>query len=242
MHTTDLNIHLTASHDVPSAEYSHHSSGLRTNTDTVILKAIREQYPEKNIITTPERGCDLLGYAAAGHALATPVTSPQECLPRKWRMYAAPARRLNGNVGGLVDEVLFGKYQYAWKDHEFILYLVDGRDGDSSFPVVRNNYIVGDGDAASQLILEVGKFTSTLHNEIWVFNKGYWSKDAELWKNVSKSSWDNVILDAEMKQTLIDDVTRFFDSRQTYANLKIAWKRGIIFHGPAGERFILVKI
>lgn len=236
MHTTDLDIRLAASsHDQPSADYSYHSSAQRINTDAIILKAIREQYPQKHVTTSPEYGCDLLGYAAAGHALAMPMTDTEECLSSTWRSYAPPTKRLDGGTGGLVDRILFGKYKYAWKDQEFILYLVDGRDGTSTYPLVRNNYIVGDEASANQLILEVGNFTATLHNEIWVFNQGFWSKDPELWKSVSTASWDDVILDTEMKHALIDDVTRFFDSRPTYADLKVPWKRGVIFHGPPGE-------
>ncbi len=164
-----------------------------------------------------------------------PATDARERLSSQWRSYMPPSKRLDGDTGALVDTILFGKHQYAWKNHEFILYLVDGRDGSGPYPAVRNNYIVGDEIAASQLILEDGNFNSTLHNEIWVFNQGYWKKDAELWTSISHASWEDVILDPETKKSLIDDVSRFFDSRLTYANLKVPWKRGIIFHGPPGK-------
>jgi transitional endoplasmic reticulum ATPase len=235
MHTTELDIRLTSSHDVPFAEYSRHSSAQRVNTDEVMLEAIKEQYPKSHVTVSPEYGCNLLGYAAAGHALAVPITDTKESLSSKWRGYAPPAKRLDGGMGGLYDRTFFGKYQYAWRDHEFILYFVDGRDGSGPYPAIRNNYIVGDEAAVDQLILEVGSFTATLHEEIWVFNQGHWRKDPDLWKSVSHASWDDVILDAEMKQTLVDDVARFFDSRSTYTNLKVPWKRGLIFYGPPGE-------
>jgi transitional endoplasmic reticulum ATPase len=234
MHTHSLDIRLASSHDVPAAEYSRHSTGKRVNTDAVMLHAIREQYPQKHVTVSPEAGCNLLGYAAAGHAWAMPVTDTDDTLFSTWRIYVPPAKRLDGGTGGLFDQVLFGKYRYAWKDHEFILYLVDGRDG-NLLSLVRNNYIIGDEAAANQLILEVGSFATSLHNEIWVFDRGFWGKDSELWKSVSDASWDDVILDAEMKQALVDDVTRFFDSRPTYASLRVPWKRGIIFHGPPGK-------
>jgi transitional endoplasmic reticulum ATPase len=173
----------------------------------------------------------LLGYAAVGHALAVLVNDTDDSLARKWRSYAPPAKKIDGDQGGLADRVLYGKSQYAWKDQEFILDLVDGRDGIGSFPV-RNNYIDGDEAAVNQLIFELVKYTTSLHNEIWVFNKGYWSKDRELWKSTSHASSDDVILDSKVKQTLIDEVTRSFESRSTYTNLKAPWKRGLIFYGP----------
>jgi transitional endoplasmic reticulum ATPase len=234
MRTNNVDIRLASSHDQPAADYSHHSSGQRVNTDAIIFNAVRDQYPQKHVTVAREPGCDLLGYAAAGHALAVPVNDTDDSLARKWRSYAPPTKRLDGDQGGLVDRVLFGKYQYAWRDQEFILYLVDGRDGLSSFPV-RNNYIIGDEAAVNELIFEVGKHSTSLHNEIWVFNQGYWSKDRELWKSTSHASWDDVILDSKVKQTLIDEVTRFFESRSTYTNLKVPWKRGLIFYGPPGN-------
>jgi transitional endoplasmic reticulum ATPase len=150
MHSAELDMRLASSHDIPFAEYSHHSSAQRVNTDEVIVKAIEEQYPQKHVTISPEYGCDPLGYAAAGHALARPVTDSKERFSSKWRSYVPPAKRLDGATGGLADTVLFGKYQYAWKDHEFVLYLVDGRDGSGSYPTIRNNYLVGDEAAANK--------------------------------------------------------------------------------------------
>jgi transitional endoplasmic reticulum ATPase len=43
------------------------------------------------------------------------------------------------------------------------------------------------------------------------------------------------ILDADMKESIRSDVDRFFSSRDTYANLKVPWKRGIIYYGPPGN-------
>jgi transitional endoplasmic reticulum ATPase len=199
MHTTNLDVRLASSHDVPAAEYyHHHSSAPRVNTDVVILNAIEEQYPQKHVTITPEQNCDLIGYAVAGHAVANSVNDTNQRLCSKWRSYIPPAKRLDGDTGELVDMILFGKYHYAWRNYEFILYLVDGRDGAGAYPV-RNNYIVGDESAAGQLILEVGNFNAILHNQIWVSNQSFWSKDAELWKSISHASWKDVILDEEMK-------------------------------------------
>ena len=68
-----------------------------------------------------------------------------------------------------------------------------------------------------------------------MFNQGYWYKDPVLYKSIRKSSWSDVILDEERKSTLIADVDRFFDSRDTYQKLRVPWKRGLIFYGPPGN-------
>lgn len=221
----------------PAAEYFHHSRAPRINTDAVILQAIKSQYPDKHVMVTPEFSCDLLRYAAAGHAVALPLNDSDQTSPTalRWRRYVPPARRLDGNTGALVDNVLFGKYMYTWKTHEFIFYLVDGRDGSQPYPDVRNNYIVGNEEAINDLIFSVGTFSTELHDEVWVFNQGYWQKDRALWQSVQKSSWEDVILDEDMKESLIGDVQRFFDSRYEYGRLKVPWKRGLIFWGPPGN-------
>jgi transitional endoplasmic reticulum ATPase len=50
-----------------------------------------------------------------------------------------------------------------------------------------------------------------------------------------KAEWDNVILDEDMKEALISDVQNFFDGQKTYQDLKVPWKRGVIYYGPPGN-------
>lgn len=74
-----------------------------------------------------------------------------------------------------------------------------------------------------------------MHNEVWVFDQGYWQKSFELYDSVQKASWEDVILDESMKEAIIRDVDTFFDSRDTYEKLKVPWKRGVIYYGPPGN-------
>lgn len=89
--------------------------------------------------------------------------------------------------------------------------------------------------ATNQLLLEAGAWNNELHNEIWVFDGGFWEKSYDLWESIQKSSWDDVILDKSMKDQLIADVDDFFNSRDTYEKLKVPWKRGVIYYGPPGN-------
>ncbi|KZF20234.1 P-loop containing nucleoside triphosphate hydrolase protein [Xylona heveae TC161] len=233
----NLAIRVSSSQDLPSAEFLHHSSAQRVNTDVIIFQAIRSQYPGKQVIICPERNCNLIQYAARGLASAVPIDDAKEpsLTSLKWRLYVPPSRRLDGDSGQIIDGLHFGKFLYSWNGHEFILYFVDGRDGQEAYPTTRHNYIVGDENAINQLINTVGKFTNELHNEIWVFEQSMWRKDADLWRSVHKASWDDVILDADMKKAIITDARRFFDSRSTYAQLRVPWKRGLIYYGPPGN-------
>jgi hypothetical protein len=53
-----------------------------------------------------------------------------------------------------------------------------------------------------------------------VFDSSQWEKDASMWKAIKSSYWDDVILDPTTKQSLIDDVQGFFNSRATYASIR----------------------
>ncbi|UKZ86844.1 uncharacterized protein TrAFT101_002668 [Trichoderma asperellum] len=226
-------------HDETTRQFFHHSGARRTNTDTVIAKALRQQYPNLSLSIAPAASCNLTAYAASGHAQSTPLTDNDDHhVPASlsWKVYLPPARRMDGGLGVVAKDTQFEKYLYQWKDHDFIVYLVNGRDGGQSYPNVVNFYVLSTSEElATQLILAAGQWSSDLHEEIWVFDGGYWSKSAELYQSAMKASWESVILDQQMKDALIEDHLSFFRSRATYDRLKVPWKRGIIYYGPPGN-------
>ncbi|KAF2022247.1 P-loop containing nucleoside triphosphate hydrolase protein [Aaosphaeria arxii CBS 175.79] len=233
-----FNIH--ANEDQTSREYFHHSSAQRINTDAVIVEALRRQYPDLDIIAVPQGTLNLIAYASAGYAKATPLDDtskdPVYGVALKWRSYAPPGRRLDNGAGAIVEQVLFGKYLYKWKDQEFILYIANGRDGFASYPDITVHYILTrDGPKVNELIKEATVWGVELHDEVWVFDQGWWQKSRELWNSVAKSQWSDVILDEGMKKAIISDVENFFDHKETYEKLRVPWKRGILYYGPPGN-------
>jgi transitional endoplasmic reticulum ATPase len=103
------------------------------------------------------------------------------------------------------------------------------------YPRAESNIVDGHCQETDALLLAAGKWTSQLHDEIFVFDNGYWDKSKELWKSVSGASWEDVILSPSMKQNLISDVQGFFDNQSLYAQFAVPWKRGIILHGVPGN-------
>ena len=63
----------------------------------------------------------------------------------------------------------------------------------------------------------------------------YWRRDHKLWTEIEKSTWDNVILDEDMKEDLTSVANKFFDSKGVYEELGVPWKRGLMFYGPPGN-------
>lgn len=226
-------------HNPPSATaaFLDHTSATRISTDTVIARALKAQYPSLELTIVAEHNCQLLAYAAAGHAVATPVAD-SDAAPASlsWKLYAPPARRLDGGVGALGEQPIFSKYVYRWAGHEFIVYFVDGRDGSASYPQIRNYYVLSpEPHLADRLVMEAGKWSDDLHEEILIFDQGTWQKSKELYASIRDARWENVILDEGMKKAVIEDHLSFFRSRDTYTGLKVPWKRGIIYYGPPGN-------
>jgi hypothetical protein len=226
-------------------QFFRHSSAKRVNTDATIARALKTEYPELQLVIVPSWGIDLLGYASAGHASFKSIAEAGDEQPSSliWKVYVAPGRRIDGNPGRLAQDVLFAKFLYKWRDSEFILYVVDGRDGTSSYPTVRNNYILTTDTAkADALVLAAGQWDNELHEQVWVWDNGMWRKSAELFQSIRKASWDAVILEEGMKKAIIADHQSFFDSRDTYGRLKVPWKRGLIYHGhPGNGKTISIK-
>jgi transitional endoplasmic reticulum ATPase len=226
--------------DATAREFFHHSSGQRVNTDIVLVEALRKQYPTLDLIIAPQGNLNLLAYAAAGFAQSTPledaVKDPIYGTALTWRTFIPPARRLDHSPGLMMEEIIFGKYLYKWKNQELLLYIASGRDGNALSPHLTNHYILTrDTQKTDELIKEASIWGAELHNQVWVFDQGYWQKSAELYNSVQKSHWEDVILEEDMKKQIIADVEHFFDGQETYAQLKVPWKRGIIYYGPPGN-------
>ncbi len=73
-------------------------------------------------------------------------------------------------------------------------------------------------------MIAAGGWNAQLHDEILVYNSGYWQKDHGLWSEVQKANWADVILKEEFKGALKKDVFGFFDSEKLYKSLAIPWK------------------
>lgn len=119
------------------------------------------------------------------------------------------------------------QWQDAFKGRDQVFYILH--------PRFESNITNGHCAQTDALVLAAGKWTSQLHNEIFVFDDGRWQKSTELWKSVNGASWEDVILDPEMKKNLIEDVQGFFDNQKLYEQFAVPWKRGVILHGVPGN-------
>jgi transitional endoplasmic reticulum ATPase len=243
-------------HTIPTLEAQHrevfhdfkdHCDAHRIETQFIVLELLRRRHRDFHVTCTWPSGCDLLGYAAAGHATAT--LDCHDSLD-SIRYYNEPGPRLEKNPGILKDHVRFGRWRYVWKHAEYLIYEV--LINNQSYGQARLFYILSplvsgvlkDGHLSTtdELLLAVGAWSTELHEEIYVMDEGNWTKSHDLWKSVQGCSWDEVILDNDMKASLIEDVHGFFNNQQLYKKLSVPWKRGVILHGvPGNGKTISIK-
>lgn len=223
-----------------------HFGGQRASTELSIAQVLRNSHPGLHVTCTTRSNYDLLGYARAGHATA--IGDFGEAFDAT-RTYITPATRASNVSPRLKDDVRCGRWVYTWEKHEFLLYEVHYREpfqAPKQLCYVLSRHPHGEIEHASAstdaLLLAAGHWCSKLHNEIYVFDNGAWNKSKELWESIQGSSWDDVILNQDMKTNLIKDVQSFFDNEKLYKNLAVPWKRGLIFHGvPGNGKTISIK-
>ncbi|KAH8808198.1 P-loop containing nucleoside triphosphate hydrolase protein [Xylogone sp. PMI_703] len=232
-----------------AGEYFANAEGKRIYTEGVIINSIRAHHPKHHLTVQNASACNLLGFADA-HKEEASYKSRDVGQGLLERIFIPPSRRYNDENGGaFAENVVFGCYDYTYQGTTFLVYIADGRDGFMSF--TKNNYILvgppnDDEDLTPEqkqaaqkstdaLIKACVNWGQELHDEVLVFDGGFWQKNRELWQNVQKSNWDDVILDKEKKKSIVEDVTGFFDGEDRYAEFGVPWKRGIIFYGPPGN-------
>ncbi|WP_020473025.1 AAA family ATPase [Zavarzinella formosa] len=97
-------------------------------------------------------------------------------------------------------------------------------------------WIVAENEATAHgFFAAVCRWSTPIRDEIYVFQEGFWQKDAELFKSIQSSRLDNLILPPGLKETIRNDAATFFDSRDRYRRFNIPWKRGLILLGPPGN-------
>lgn len=193
--------------------------------------------------------CDLLAFARGQDNIVVFPHNPKENI--KERLFAPPQRRYNDDIGGaFIDRVVFGCFDYVYNGTQFLLYVVEGAEDGVGYAKPSYSYLLVEdlkkaGEPSPQkqidgLIRAATSWALELHNEVLVFDQGFWQKSADLWQNIQKSKWEDVILEKERKDTIIKDVIGFFDSEKRYEEFSVPWKRGVIFYGPPGVSLTLL--
>ncbi|KAJ7765062.1 P-loop containing nucleoside triphosphate hydrolase protein [Mycena maculata] len=195
--------------------------------------ALRKIYPDHSLVITYQNVLRFPALLSAPLPHAPLVTATRVSLTQ---------RRGDTATGILVDSIEFGAFTAAWGNHDFTIYVLTWVQG---FGTSTMHFVLHQGpeDHPRSLVLAAGLFDQSLHEEIWVFNQGFWKKDHGLWVDVQTADWKDVVLKDEFKKNLKKDVYGFFKSEAIYKELAIPWKRGLILWGPPGNgKTISIKV
>ena len=122
----------------------------------------------------------------------------------------------------------FARYKYRWRHLDFILYILPAFYGSVHqfilFPPDSDETVVSNSKATDALLLAVGQAQYPFSREyIYVFDN-YWYRDNKLYHEVQKTSWDDVILDPDMKNTISHTIEAFFENERNYVDFGVPWK------------------
>jgi transitional endoplasmic reticulum ATPase len=220
-------------------DFKHFTSAKVDDVDAQLIDALRTKFPEMTVTAVPSYNVNLLQFAAAGYAQAHLDTETDSKI--SWRGYMPPFER--GGLGSIAEVVFFAKYHYKWGTEDYILYTV-------AVGFLDMQYILKEPDSGEStlsnsaktdaLIAAIGEAMQGVGKSILVYD-GYWFDSTELWNEVQKVSWDDVILEQETKKELTEISEKFFSSKcsfdglmntvvylfedkQAYEDLGVPWK------------------
>lgn len=182
---------------------------------------LAERYPDKYVLETTNFG--LAGYVWAGHCAATYEPAVFNQVETFWQGVEQPLTTGNLNVWLNVQ----------WQNQHFAVVQLHYPEG---YCQTMRSWIIADTrEAAEAFYRAVCEWNNQVRQEIMVFENGYWARSQELYQAIQAASFDNLILPAQLKEELREDLSRFFAARETYRELGIPWKRGVLLIGPPGN-------
>ncbi|MBG1265746.1 AAA family ATPase [Nostoc sp. WHI] len=124
-------------------------------------------------------------------------------------------------------------FEVTWQEHKFDILLMSWQEG---YCKTRYYWILADKkELAEEFFVAVCDWNSEIRDEVLVFEDGYWAKNPDLFQSIKGATFDNLILQGNLKENIQDDLTKFFAARETYAAYSVPWKRGILFIGSPGN-------
>lgn len=203
-------------------EFHELTSAHVANIDVQVLSKLRKLHPDLTVTAIPATNCNLTRFALAGNAAIELDLETDNVF--RYRGFV-PALKRNQD-GSLAEAISFAKFRYVWNGNALILYtvgstqfvLAEPREGETSMT---------NSATTDALIKAIGQWISSDHDVVYVFD-GRWLKSKDLWNEVQKASWDDVILDPALKQELFEVTTKFFDSKDVYEQFGVPWKVGVL--------------
>ncbi|BAY08874.1 AAA family ATPase [Calothrix sp. NIES-2098] len=125
------------------------------------------------------------------------------------------------------------EFEVHWQGQKIDILLMSWQEG---YCKTRYYWILADSrELAESFFTAVCDWNSEIREEVLVFEDGYWAKNPELFQSIKSATFDNLILQGNLKQDIQDDLANFFASQEIYTTYGVPWKRGILFIGSPGN-------
>jgi transitional endoplasmic reticulum ATPase len=209
-------------------DYIEQQTGKFAVPHVALLASIRHHHPDMTVTMTSISQANLLSYADAVGAIAQLDKNEDGIL--RFRGFIAPTGEQD--PGLLYDAIQFARYKYTWKNLEFVLYTVQFPSLLTVleyvlFPPDSDETTMSNSKATDALLMAIGQAQFPYRDDreyILVFDQGRWYKSRPLYYEVQKTTWDDVILDQNMKDTITHTIEEFFDNEKRYRDLDVPWK------------------
>lgn len=183
---------------------------------------IAQQWPDKFIVAGDR--LELREFQRLGHCKLDALSQPRPLQYVYW--------------GGEVFDQLYTKveqvvWEVSWESETILVVHLewDTACGSSS----RDWVVANSQEVAERFILDVARKTNAPNESILVFSQGYWQRSRVLFNEIKKSSFDDLVLPGDMKETILNEFKQFLESEDQYKRLGISWRRGALFTGPPGN-------
>jgi hypothetical protein len=188
-----------------------------------VSRRLSELFPLLSVIEGQESGFDPMEHASDGKAEVTPALSLHNQICTVWY----------GAEHALSERVENGLFDVRWRGESLQVLLLTWSEGGCRG---RHHWILANSkQVAETYFKEVCDWCSEVRGEVLVFDSGYWYKSEELYQEIQSATFDNLILQGDLKEQIQSDLKRFFASRGLYERHGIPWKRGILLIGPPGN-------
>lgn len=187
------------------------------------LLALRQHSRAAFLLETADSDFDWQNFAHAGLCALSPKPDHAEEAVYSWSQTADKANRTVQN----------GYFDVQWQGHALELLQVQY---ESSCGMSSRVWIGAESRATAEAFFAaVCRWSTAIRDEVYVYQEGYWTKDAELFKSIQSSRLDGLILPPGLKEAIRDDAAAFFGARDRYHRFNVPWKRGLILIGPPGN-------
>lgn len=194
-----------------------------TGTGWRLGRVVAEMSPGKFVLDGVGRPFDLDDFARESGRCTIELDRTQHAqLSARWR-------RGHGVSVSPVNAV----YDVRWEGRALRVVVAQWSEGYHDHSI---SLIVADDEAiARKFADEVCAFCNEPRRAVLRFTGGCWSHDRELFREIARSSFDDLVLAGELKERVVEDFTRFLGARAEYERYGVAYKRGVLLLGPPGN-------